>query len=340
MNFKAKPKMKIAVIGCGSIGKRHIRNLLSLNGNDVIAYDKDPRKLAEVKADFGVKVLASLPDVLAIKPKAVLVCTPNSLHVPMAYEAAKLGSHLFIEKPLSHNLDGVDQLLEKVKEQKLVTMVGCNFKFHPSFIKMKTILKSGVMGRVLSARCQFGQYLPDWHPWEDYRKGYSARSDLGGGILLDSHEFDYMQWFLGDVAELFCFAGKVSNLEIDTEDTAEVLLKFQSGTIAEIHLDYTQRAYQRNYEFFGENGTLKWDFQECKVGLYLASENKWEVFEEPSNYDLNEMYKEEMKHYLDSVENETETITDIFDALKTLKLIMAAKASAKDGQMKKPGEVQ
>jgi len=340
MNYKAKPKMKIAVIGCGSIGKRHIRNLLSLNGNDVIAYDKDPRKLAEVKADFGVKVLASLPDVLAIKPKAVLVCTPNSLHVPMAYEAAKLGSHLFIEKPLSHNLDGVDQLLEKVKEQKLVTMVGCNFKFHPSFIKMKTILESGVLGRVLSARCQFGQYLPDWHPWEDYRKGYSARSDLGGGILLDSHEFDYMQWFLGDVAELFCFAGKVSNLEIDTEDTAEVLLKFQSGTIAEIHLDYTQRAYQRNYEFFGEKGTLKWDFQERKVGLYLASENKWEVFEEPNNYDLNAMYKEQMKHFLESIENETETITDIFDALKTLKLIMAAKASAKDGQMKKPGEVQ
>jgi len=339
MNFKEKPKMKIAVIGCGSIGKRHIRNLLSLNGNDVIAYDKDARKLAEVKADFGIKVLFSLPEVLSLRPSAALVCTPNSLHVPIAHQVAKLGAHLFIEKPLSHNLDGVDRLLTKVNEQKLITMVGCNFKFHPSFKKMKAILESGVLGRVLSARCQFGQYLPDWHPWEDYRTGYSARSDLGGGILLDSHEFDYMQWFLGDVSELFCFAGKVSNLEIDTEDTAEVLLKFQNGTIAGIHLDYTQRAYQRNYEFFGENGTLKWNFQERKVWLYLASENKWEVFEEPRNYDLNEMYKEEMKHYLDSIENEKETITDIFAAWKTLKLIMAAKASAEDGRMKKFGEV-
>jgi predicted dehydrogenase len=203
---------------------------------------------------------------------------------------------------------------------------------------MKEILESGVIGKVLSARCQFGQYLPDWHPYENYRTSYSARSDLGGGILLDSHEFDYMQWFLGDVSELFCFAGKASNLEIDTEDTAEVLLKFQSGTIAEIHLDYTQRIYQRNYEFFGENGTLKWDFQDRSVRLYLASENKWEIYEEPRNYDLNEMYKEQMKHFLDAIESETKTITDIFAGWKTLKLIMAAKESAIDGKMKKIGE--
>ena len=339
MNFKEKPKMKIAVIGCGSIGKRHIRNLLALGVHDIIAYDKDAKLLAAVENDTGIKVFYSLPEIISRKPDAVLVCTPNSLHVPIAFKFAKIGSHLFIEKPLSHNLDGVDQLLAEAREQKLVTMVGCNFKFHPSFIKMKVILESGILGKILSARCQFGQYLPDWHPWEDYRTGYSARSDLGGGILLDSHEFDYMQWFLGDVSELFCFAGKVSNLEIDTEDTAEVLLKFQNGTIAEIHLDYTQRTYQRNYEFFGENGTLKWNFEDRKVMLYLANENKWEVFVEPGNYDLNAMYKEQMKHFLDSIVNEKETVTEIFAGWKTLKLIMAAKESAKDGQMKKIGEV-
>ncbi len=339
INYKEKPNMKIAVIGCGSIGKRHIRNLLSLQAHYIVAYDKDAGRLSEVNADFGIETFDSLPAILSHRPDAVLVCTPNSLHVSIAHEAAQIGSHLFIEKPLSHNLNGVDQLLAEVNKQKITTMVGCNFKFQPSFIKMKTILESGVLGKVLSARCQFGQYLPDWHPWEDYRTGYSARSDLGGGILLDSHEFDYMQWFLGDVAEVFCMSGKVSDLEIDTEDTAEVLLKFQSGVIGEIHLDYTQRAYQRNYEFFGENGTLKWDFNDRNVRLYLASENKWEVFVEPTNYDLNAMYKEQMKHFLDSIVNKKETITDILSGLKTLKLIMAAKASAKDGKMIKLEEV-
>ena len=339
MNSKEKHNMKIAVIGCGSIGRRHIRNLMALNKGDILAYDKDAGRLDAVKTDFGVRTLGSLPEILAHRPGAVIVCTPNSLHIPVALEFAKAGAHLFIEKPLSHNLDGVDQLLAEVQAQQLVTMVGCNFKFHPSFVKMKTTLESGVLGKVLSARCQFGQYLPDWHPWEDYRTGYSARSDLGGGILLDSHEFDYMQWYLGPVDQVFCMASKLSDLEIDTEDTAAVLLKFKSGTIAEIHLDYTQRAYQRNYEFFGENGTLKWDFKDRSVRLYLASENKWEVFEEPRTYDLNAMYQEEMKHFIESIQNQTKTVTDIFAALKTLKLIMAAKASSKDGQMKTLGEV-
>lgn len=339
MPLKDNLKNKIAVIGCGSIGRRHIRNLLSLNWKDVVAYDKDPRKLSEVETEFGIKGFASLSELSSLNLKAALVCTPNSLHVPIAHEVAKTGAHLFIEKPLSHNFDGVDNLLAAVNKQQLITMVGCNFKFHPSFKKMKAILESGMLGRVLSARCQFGQYLPDWHPWEDYRKGYSARTDLGGGILLDSHEFDYMQWFLGDVAQLFCFADKVSSLEIDTEDTAEVLLKFQSGTIAEIHLDYTQRAYQRDYEFFGENGTLKWDFQDRSVQLYLSNTQKWEIFEEPANYNLNAMYKEQIQHFLYSIENKTKTITDIFTAYRTLKLIMAAKESAKDGQLKKLKEV-
>jgi predicted dehydrogenase len=200
---------------------------------------------------------------------------------------------------------------------------------------MKKIIESGVLGRVLSARCQFGQYLPDWHPWEDYRKTYSARRELGGGILFDSHEFDYMSWFMGDIKEIFCMAGKLSDLEIDTEDTAEVILRFSSGTIGEIHLDYTQRRYQRNYEFFGEQGTLKWDCNDREVRLYKAKEGMWEVFEGPRNYDLNDMYRAEMRHFLDCVQNGKQTITDIHSGVKILQAILAAKESARDGQIKK-----
>jgi predicted dehydrogenase len=336
---KQAAQMKFLVVGCGSIGKRHLANLRSLGVDQLMAVDPDASRRQEVVALFDLEAFANLDSALQRSPHAVLICTPNSLHLQGALAVARAGCHLFVEKPLSHTLNGVEALIQEVEKKGLVTFIGCNFKFHPSFVKMKEIIDSGVLGRILSARCQFGQYLPDWHPWEDYRKSYSARSDLGGGILLDSHEFDYMQWYLGAVDQVFCMASKLSDLEIDTEDTAAVLLKFKSGTIAEAHLDYTQRAYQRNYEFFGENGTLKWDFQERKVWLYLASENKWEVFEEPRNYDLNDMYKEEMKHFIESIMNEKETITDLLAGWRTLKLIMAAKASAKDGKMKKFGEV-
>jgi len=325
--------MKIAVIGCGSIGKRHIRNLLGLQIRDIIVYDKDNERLAAVATEFGVSSSTSLSEVFSYKPDAVIVCTPPSIHVPVALEAAKEGCHLFIEKPVSHNFDGLDQLLAEVVEKNLVTLVGCNFKFHPSFLKMKEILDSGVLGKIFSARCQFGQYLPDWHPWEDYRKTYSARSELGGGILLDSHEFDYIQWFLGDVAEVFCFSDRVSDLEIDTEDTAEVLLRFSSGSIGEIHLDYTQRAYQRNYEFFGENGTLKWDFNDQRVRLFETGGKKWQVFEDPRDYDVNVMYVDEMRHFKDCIKNRTASMTDLHSGCKTLKVIMAAKVSAKEGRI-------
>lgn len=327
--------MRIAVIGCGSIGRRHVGNLVALGVQGIIACDTDPQRLSSITADYGVVGFSTVAEVLSAKPGAFVIGTPPSLHVPLALEAARTGCHLFIEKPLSNSFDQVADLLEEVERKQLITLIGSNFKFHPSFVKMKKILESGVLGRILSARCQFGQYLPDWHPWEDYRKTYSARRELGGGILLDSHEFDYMSWFLGDVEEAFCMAAKLSDLEIDTEDTAEVILRFHSGAVGEIHLDYTQRRYQRNYEFFGEQGTLKWDFNDREVRLYKAKEGMWKVFEEPRNYDLNDMYRAEMRHFLDCVQNGKQTITDIHSGVKILKAILAAKESARDGQIKK-----
>lgn len=296
---------------------------------DIVACDANVNRLEALQQDMGIAGFSHLDQVLDLVPEAVVICTPPVFHTDIAVASVMRGCHLFIEKPLAHTLDKLDGLEQEVTRRGLVTLVGCNFKFHPNFIKMKEILLDGTIGKILSARCQFGQYLPDWHPWEDYRQGYSARSDLGGGILLDSHEFDYLSWFLGDIKRLVCFAGKISALEIDTEDTAEVLLEFASGTIAGMHLDYTQRAYQRNYEFFGEKGTLKWDFNEKKVSLFCSSNKEWQFFPEPADYDLNNMYIEEMKHFLQCLKGESTSITDFARGKRILKAILAAKESAK-----------
>jgi predicted dehydrogenase len=327
--------LKVLIIGCGSIGRRHIRNLFSIGISDIVACDSNPVRLHKVKEDHGIVGYLSISEALSCKPDAAIICTPTSLHVPHAIEAAKAGCHLFIEKPLSHSMEGVDELISIVNNKGMVTFVGSNFKFHPSFVKMKEIIDKGILGNVLSARCQFGQYLPDWHPWEDYRYTYSARSELGGGILLDAHEFDYMRWFLGEVEEVFCMAGKLSRLDIDTEDTVEAILRFSNGAIGEIHVDYTQRAYQRNYEFFCENGTLKWDFLEKEVKMYRAVESSWEVFKEPLHYDINDMYIEEMKHFLRCINDGERSITDIYSGYRTLMVIMAARASTREGRVKR-----
>lgn len=319
---------KILIIGGGSIGQRHLKNLLSLGCKNISLVETNLGRAEDLAKKFNLKVFSSAKEALEKeKFEVVFVCAPTVYHLENALAAARAGADLFVEKPLSHNLDEVEKLLKIVKEKKLITMVGSNWKFYPLFKKMKELLESGIIGRVFSARCQFGQYLPDWHPKEDYRQGYSANKKLGGGILLDSHEFDYMTWFMGEAVKLSCLSIHSGLLETDTEDVAEIILEFKSGAIGEIHLDYLQRFYQRNFEFFGSEGTIKWDFASRKVILQTKNNGRQE-FPLASGYDLNDMYIEEAKHFLDCVEQRKETIAPVDFGAKILRLIVAAKESS------------
>lgn len=326
--------MLILVTGCGSIGKRHIRNLKTLNAGEIIAHEVKHERRQEVEREYSVSAFAELDEALAQKPDVAFICTPNSLHIPPALAAAKRGCHLFIEKPLSHTLEGVDELAEIVARKKLVTLVGCNMRFYPGIKLMKELLDKGSIGRVLSVRVQAGSYLPDWHPWEDYRQGYSANRSLGGGVILDGvHEIDYIKWFFGKVSQVFCFSGKFSSLQIDTEDMAEILLKFKSGVLAEIHLDYIQRAYGRSCQIIGEQGTILWDFNEKQVKLYSAGSKSWQTFQEKPDYDLNEMYIDEMKHFLMCVDGKAKSMQDINSAKEALDIVIWAKESNQSGKV-------
>ncbi len=326
--------MRTLVVGCGSIGKRHIRNLKALRAGDIIAHDLRPERCREVEREYGVKAYTNLEEALAQKADVALICTPTSLHIPPALSAARNGCHLFIEKPLSHSLEGVDELLEVVAEKGLVTLVGCNMRFHHGIAKMKELLKKESIGRVLCARVQAGQYLPDWHPWEDYRQGYSANMSLGGGVILDGvHEIDYITWFLGEVSQVVCFSGRLSSLEIDTEDTAEILMRFKSGAMAEVHLDYIQRAYGRSCQIIGEEGTILWDFNDKQVKLYSARTKEWQLFPEEPGYDINQMYIEEMKHFIQCLEGKAKPMQDINAGKRILEITLAAKESTRTGKV-------
>lgn len=323
--------MSVLIIGGGSIGKRHARNVLSLGYTDVAVVEINPGRSQEVEKELHVRTFLSIEDAFAAKQwHVVFVCSPSRFHLEQAVVCAKYGADLFIEKPLSHSFSGLMKLTKLVKLKKLITMVGSNWKFYPLFQKMKELLDAGAIGRVLSARCQFGSYLPDWHPWEDHRKGYSANKVLGGGILLDSHEFDYLTWFIGKkVKSLVCFADRISDVTVDTEDVAEVLLQFENGAIGEIHQDYIQRFPQRNFEFFGSEGTLVWDINQKKVVLKSKTHGEQE-FILPEPYDINTMYIEEARHFLDCVKERKETITSIEKGMEVLRLICAAKESSSE----------
>jgi predicted dehydrogenase len=321
--------MKFLVIGCGSIGRRHIRNLQFLQAGEIIAFDILPVKLEEVQRKYGVTVVSELDQAWARNPDVALITTPTSLHIPLALEAAEYGCHLFIEKPLSHTMNGVSELLKAVERRSLITLVGCNMRFHPGIRRVKELVDKRAVGKVIAARVEVGQYLPDWHPWEDYRRMYSARRDLGGGVILDAiHEIDYIRWMLGDVTEVACFADKLSHLEIETEDVAAILLRFANGAIGEIHLDYVQRAYSRSCHIIGEEGNIRWDWNEGLVQWYSAIRKGWEIFENPQGWEPNQMYIDEMAHFLNCLRCRAKPLLDVKQAQQVLRIALAAKQSA------------
>jgi predicted dehydrogenase len=185
----------------------------------------------------------------------------------------------------------------------------------------------------LSIQAQVGEYLPDWHPWEDYRQGLSARKEAGGGVILDLvHELDYVTWLLGPISEIFCFAHKVSDLEIETEDTAVMSVKFKNGALGTVHLDYLQRVPSRTCRIIGERGTIVWDYFARTVSHYSPGQ-KDPRESEYTAVQRNERFLEEMRHLLDCIEGRDRPKVDVSSGSRTLKLALAAKESAATGKV-------
>jgi glutamate-1-semialdehyde 2,1-aminomutase/spore coat polysaccharide biosynthesis protein SpsF len=284
--------------------------------------------------ELGVAVFSDLTAALdAKKYDAVFICSPPVYHLRQALESLRTGSHLFIEKPLSHSLDGIEELVGETRSREQVVQVGYNLRFHPGLRKLKELIETGILGRVLWAQAEAGQYLPDWRPWQNYRESYTARRVLGGGILLDgSHELDYIMWLLGKPAEIMCMAAKVSRLEIDVEDCADILLRFASGAQAVIHLDFVQRERIRCCKLVGEQGSASWNFARQEVQLQLAGEDVPRSF--AYSFNPNDMYLSEVEHFFDCIVNRRRPLAHLQGATEVLRVAMAAHSSAR----KKCGE--
>jgi predicted dehydrogenase len=320
---------RFVVVGCGSIGKRHMKNLRALGAGEILGVDMRADRRAEVQALLGIETVERLDDAWTIEPDAMIIATPTAMHVPLALDAAERGVHLFIEKPLANAWEGVERLMALVRQKELVSLVGCNMRFHPGLSMVKRLLGEQAIGRIIAARVEVGQYLPDWHPWEDYRQSYSARVALGGGVILDAiHEIDYIRWLLGEVEGVFCLAGKMSCLEIDTEDSAALLLRFVTGAVGEVHLDYIQRAYSRTCQLIGEEGTIHWDYTAGHVRWYSARNKNWHCFNNPEGWEANEMYMDEMRHFLDCLARRTTPQQELSEGARLLTIALMAKASA------------
>lgn len=327
--------MKIIVIGCGSIGTRHACNLARLGEIELLFYDVDPARSRSLAQKLEGMMIKDLDDGIASVPDAVLICTPTYLHVPLALEALQAGAHLFIEKPISHTLDGVDELISKAASQKRVILVGCNLRFHLPIVILKEWLDKGSIGHPLFGRFFYGNYLPNWRTQEDYRRTYSAHSEMGGGILLEgTHDIDYAQWFLGEPDMVSAMTGQVSQLEIDTDDIAEILVRFASGAMAEIHLDYLRPIRGRSCQLIGDEGFAIWQAEGKNPERSIMELHRLDGFNEQQTLDtdLNEMYIEEMRHFIKCIKGQEKPLVDGASAKRVLEIAMAAKTSSQTGR--------
>jgi predicted dehydrogenase len=302
-----------------------------LGVRDIVAYDMRPDRRAAIENSARIRTVSNIQDGWAMEPHAVVIATPPATHLGIALAGAERRIHLFIEKPLANTLDGLQKLQALVSHNRLVALIACNLRFHPGLAMLRDLLRQQSLGRIMSARVNFGYYLPDWHPWEDYRSTYSSQQEAGGGVILDAiHEIDYIRWLLGDITGVFCLAGKLSSLEIDTEDFASLLVKFKTGAIGEVHLDYLQRCYSRRCEVICENGTVRWDYVTGAVSWYLASKNAWQTAMCPLQWETNQMYVDEMAHFLMCLASDERPEQDICEATNALTIALAAKLSAKE----------
>jgi predicted dehydrogenase len=317
------------VAGAGSIGRRHLSNLRTLGLTRLAACDPHPERLEYVASEFHVECFPTLKAGLQkFQADAVLVCTPPVDHVAQAMQALRAGAHVFIEKPLSDRLEGVEELRDEAAKRGAIVQVGYNLRFHPSIQKLKELVDAAAVGKILWAHVEAGSYLPDWRPWQDYRKSYTARRELGGGILLDgSHEIDYVTWLFGAPQEVACMAGRVSQLEVNVEDCATILLRFPDGTRADVHVDFIQRSYSRYCSLVGPEGKLQWDLLNNSVQIVRpgaqAETTKFKV-------QINDAYVAELAHFLECVRTGARPRFTLEDAILTLRVTLAARASAEE----------
>jgi predicted dehydrogenase len=336
--------MKFLIAGLGSIGRRHFRNLIALGEKDLVLLRSHHATLPDDEL-AGYPVETNIHDALQKhQPDAVIIANPTALHLDVAIPAAKAGCHILLEKPISDSLERLDTLQQAAQKSGSKILVGFQFRYHPTLNKARELIQSNALGNILTIHAHWGEYLPQWHPWEDYRQSYAARADLGGGVIRTlTHPLDYLRYLIGEVASLWSFNSHVSALELDVEDVAEIGLKFSNGAIGGVHLNYVQRPPVHRLEIVGTYGTLYWDnadgilkFSNALTSFGSFSDNPSapviQTFAPPEGFERNQLFVAQTRHFIETVRGAQDPICTLEDGIMALRLALAAKQSAAENR--------
>jgi len=328
--------MRFLITGLGSMGKRRIRNLQYLKAGEIVGFDPRPDRNHEVEERYGIRTFPSFDDAMATDPDALIISTPPHLHMSYARIAALNGKHFFTEASVI--ADGMDEVIELCASKHIVAAPSCTMRFHPLVQTIKQTVDTGVIGNILTFTYHSGQYLPDWHPWEDYRTFYVSRRETGACREIVPFELVWLTWVLGRVQRVSCFKGKLTGLEADIDDVYQLLLQFQGGTLGHLMVDVIARIPYRLSRFLSEQGVIEWNWADKVVRVFSAANGQWKEYHEPQGHveigyiHAETMYIQEMKHFLEAVRGETTYMYTFTEDKQLLETLYAAERSAETAQ--------
>jgi predicted dehydrogenase len=332
--------MKFLIVGLGSMGKRRIRNLKYLKAGEIIGFDTLEARRKEAEEKYGIKTYDNFDNAMKEQPDSLIISTPPDLHVKYALEAARRNKHFFMEASVVD--DGMDELITVCRSKNIVAAPSCTMRFQPSIKKMKELVDSKVIGNILLFSHHSGQYLPDWHPWEDYRKFYVAKKATGAAREIVSFELVWLEWVFGEIDTVSCFKGKLSSLDIDIDDAYQCIMEFKNKVLGNMLVDVISRVAERSCEIYGEKGNIRWEWG-SGVKVYTSDDKKWKEYAEQAGtrvagYDekiAEEPYVEEIGTFVRAVKGEIKypyTLEEdkrVLDVLKDLERSSDGKTQVK-----------
>lgn len=344
--------MKILICGLGSIGQRHVRLIQKILGDqaEIAAYRVRKLNIAisdtlEARLDVApenvlkLKVFDNFEAALAWEPQVVFITNPISMHMEIALASVQANAHIFIEKPLSHTMEGVDELISLVQERKLTAMVGYQQRYHPAYAKIKSLLNDQCIGNVISADLHFGEWLPGMHSYEDYRTSHASRKEQGGGVVLClSHEIDLAYWLFGTPDAVYAIGDHYSELELDVEDAVTIMLSCKNRAKkifpVTVHLDFLQKPIRRYIHIVGSEGSIMFDHGEGILKILKPSPCECEeiTFD---HFQRNDMFEDELRDFFTSIKAGSKSPISIEDGMKTLEICLNIKESMAMGSVRK-----
>lgn len=329
--------MKFLVVGLGSMGKRRVRCLQALKAEKVIGFDPRKDRCLEAKEKYGVETFAKIEDAFASGVDALVISTPPDLHMVYARMAVEHDKHFFCEASVTD--DGMTEVMAKLKGKKIVAAPSCTMRFHPAVKIIKKLVDEKAIGKLEAFSAHCGQWLPDWHPWEDYRTYYVSKRATGACREIVPFELTWLTGVLGSFQQVAGMRGKVSDLDADIDDIYQLLLRSDSGIFGHLMVDVLARYPNRSLRLIGSEGTIEWVADTKEVRIFTVLSGKWESFKEASSkveagysyLSAEGMYVEEMQAYADACAGKEPFPMTMEDDHRVLELLYASEKSADTG---------